>query len=122
MTEHVDRARSAEVASPGKLVLSRLPAGQGRIPADGPSLKLILEGEIRYEFDGRAVVVGAGQYLYLEAGSSCLVSNRGAMTGLCIGVPALPAADVARMGAGYDPLFGRSLVLSTRASAMGRTL
>jgi AraC-like DNA-binding protein len=121
MNQHVDRAHHSQVASAGKLVLSRLPAGQGRIPADGASLKLILEGEICYEFDGRAVVVRAGQYLYLDAGSSCLVTNRGSAIGLCIGVPTLPRA--CREGVdGHDPVLGRSLVLSTRASAMGRVL
>lgn len=122
MNHHVDRAQFAQVASAGKLVLSRLPAGQGRIPADGPSLKLILEGEIRYEFDDRAVIVRPGQYLYLEAGSSCLVTTRGTVLGLCIGVPTLPLAGVREMGDGHDAVLGRSLVLSTRASAMGRTL
>lgn len=122
MSQHVDRADHSQVASEGKLVLSRLPAGQGRISADGPSLKLILEGEIRYEFDGRAVVVRAGQYLYLDAGSSCLVTSRGTTVGLCIGVPTLNLADGGQTVDGHDPLLGRSLVLSTRASAMGRAL
>lgn len=122
MTQHVDQAQPGQVASAGKLVLSRLPPGQGRIPADGPSLKLILEGEICYEFDGRVVVVGAGQYLWLDAGSSCLVTNRGAITGLCIGVRSLPLAHGRTGEDGHDPLLGRSLVLSTRASRMGRTL
>lgn len=121
MNQHIDRAHHSQVASTGKLVLSRLPAGQGRIPAEGPSLKLILEGEVRYEFDGRAVVVRAGQYLYLDAGSSCLVTNRGNAVGLCIGVPTLPFAGQ-DTEEGRDSLLGRSLVLSTRASAMGRTL
>lgn len=122
VTQHVDRAHQSQVASAGKLVLSRLPAGQGRISADGPSLKLILEGEIRYEFDGRAVVVRAGQYLYLDAGSSCLVTNRGTTIGLCIGIPSLPPAGGNAVEKGQDPLLSRSLVLSTRASAMGRAL
>lgn len=122
MNHHVDRAHLAPVASAGKLVLSRLPAGEGRIPAEGPSLKLILEGEIRYEFDGRAVVVRAGEYLYLDAGSSCLVTNRGMTIGLCIGVPRLPIPGFGEGEEAHDPVLGRSLVLSTRASAMGRTL
>lgn len=121
MSQHVDRADHSQVAGAGKLVLSRLPAGQGRISANGPSLKLILEGEIRYEFDGRAVVVRAGQYLYLDAGSSCLVTSRGATVGLCIGVPTLNLANSDETD-GHDSLLGRSLVLSTRTSAMGRTL
>jgi len=117
MSQHVDRAGHSQVAGAGKLVLSRLPAGQGRISADGPSLKLILEGEIRYEFDGRALVVRAGQYLYLDAGSSCLVTNRGTTIGLCIGVPTLPLAARETQD-GHDPLLGRSLVLSTKVGRL----
>ena len=118
--QHVARGLPGPTASAGKLVLSRLPPGQGTVPADGPSLKLILEGEARYEFDGQAVVVRAGQYLYLDAGSACTVTNRASALGLCLGVR-WPAASGAA-GLGHDPVLGRSLVLSTRASAMGRAL
>src|SRR5207237_1781810 len=68
------------------------------------------------------VVVRDAQYLYLDAGSSCLVTNRGTAVGLCIGVPTLNLADGRETEDGHDPVLGRSLVLSTRASAMGRTL
>ena len=122
MTQHVDRTGQGQVASAGKLVLSRLPPGQGLVPANGPSLKLILEGEARYEFDGQALVVRAGQYLYLDAGTSCLVTNRSSAVGLCLGVPLPGCAATSAVGHGHDPVLGRSLVLSTRASAMGRTL
>ena len=90
MDQHVDRAHQGQVASAGKLVLSRLPAGHGIVPAIAPTLKLILDGEVRYAFDGRSVVVRAGQYLYLDAGTACVVDNRSATLGLCIGVPSLP--------------------------------
>jgi AraC-like DNA-binding protein/quercetin dioxygenase-like cupin family protein len=121
MDQHVDRAHQAQVASAGKLVLSRLPPGEGMVPATSPSLKLILDGEVRYEFDGRTLVVRAGEFLYLDRGSACLVGNRSSSIGLCIGVPSLPHAGAAA-GEAHDPVLGRSLVLSTRASAIGRTL
>lgn len=122
MDHHVDRAQQAQVATTGKLVLSRLPPGQGMIPATAPTLKLILDGECRYNFDGRTVVVRAGEYLYLDAGASCLVDNRAAAIGLCIGIRHLPRAPGGEATDPHDPVLGRSLVLSTRASAMGRTL
>ena len=122
MDEHVDRATQSLAASAGKLVLSRLPPGHGVVPAASPSLKLILDGEVRYEFDGRAVVVGAGQYLYLDAGTACRVDNRSRTLGLCIGVPNLPRLAGGEIADAHDPVLGRSLVLSTRASQMGRTL
>jgi AraC-like DNA-binding protein/quercetin dioxygenase-like cupin family protein len=122
MDHHVDRAQHAQVATMGKLVLSRLPPGQGMIPANAPTLKLILDGECRYNFDGRTLVVRAGECLYLDAGTSCLVDNRAATIGLCIGVPQLARAPGGETGDPHDPVLGRSLVLSTRASAMGRTL
>lgn len=121
MDGHVDRSQQAQVASAGKLVLSRLPPGAGMVPASAPSLKLILDGEARYEFDGRTLVVRAGEFLYLDRGSACLVHNRSATIGLCIGVPYLPHGGGAA-GEAHDPVLGRSLVLSARASAMGRTL
>jgi AraC family transcriptional regulator len=121
MDHHLDRADHAQVATAGKLVLSRLPPGRSVVPASAPTLKLILEGESRYEFDGRTLVVRAGQYLYLDAGTACVVGNRAATIGLCIGVPHLPR-PVEEAGEPHDPVLGRSLVLSTKASAMGRAI
>ena len=86
MNHHVDRSQHTQFATAGKLVLSRLPPGQGVVPAAAPTLKLILEGEIRYAFDGRTFVVRAGEYLYLDAGTACVVDNRMPTVGLCLGV------------------------------------
>ena len=122
MDHHVDRANAAQAATPGKLVLSRLPSGHGVVPATAPTLKLILDGEVRYTFDGRTCVVRAGEYLYLDAGTSCIVDTRTASLGLCIGVPQPPRVTGAGAADAHDPVLGRSLVLSTRASALGRTL
>jgi AraC-like DNA-binding protein/quercetin dioxygenase-like cupin family protein len=121
MDHHLDLPGAVAVARSGKLVLSRLPPGHTVVPASAPSVKLILEGEGRYDFDGRSVVVRAGQFLYLDAGTSCMVGNRSTTIGLCIGVPH-EATYAAPCGDGHDPVLGRSLVLSTQSSAMGRTL
>lgn len=104
----------------GRLVLSRLGAGRTTIAAHAPSLKLVLEGEEIYTIDGRDIRVLPGQFLYLGAGDQCLGTNRVTTLGLCLALPrdwsAAPGAE------GHDPAFGRSLVLSTHGSAMGRTL
>jgi AraC-like DNA-binding protein len=107
----------------GKLVLCRLGSGSSAIGAPAPSLKIVLEGDERYEIDGRTIQVRPGQFLYLDAGSPCIGTNRGAMTGLCLLLPHDPDAPRAEGNAvGHDPVLGRSLVLSTKASAMGRAL
>lgn len=119
MNDHLEAPRGALLG--GKLVLSRLRPGTSVIGAPSPSLKLVLEGEERYTVDGRTVSVGPGQFLYLDAGTPCLGTNRTETTGLCLLIP--PRGGEAGRGiANHDPVLGRSLVLSTRTSAMGRTL
>ena len=56
----------------GKVVLSRLKPGSSQIGAPGPSLKLVLEGDQRYEIDGRTIAIRPGEFLYLDAGSPCV--------------------------------------------------
>lgn len=110
----------------GKLVLSRLKPGSSAIGAPAPSLKLVLEGDERYEIDGRSIAVRPGEFLYLDAGGHCLGTNRTDMTGLCLLLPHAPEqeGEAAESGGafGHDPVMGRALILSTRASALGRTL
>lgn len=99
-----------------KVVLSRMAAGRSLLGAPAPSLKLVLEGEETYEIDGRPVRVGAGQFLYLDRGADCTGTNRTETVGLCL---LLPGGAAAAEG---DPVIGRSLLLSTRASTLGRAL
>lgn len=107
----------------GRLVLCTLQAGSSAIGAPAPSLKLVLDGDERYEIDGRTIHVRPGQFLYLDAGSACIGTNRAAMTGICLLLPHDPDVAAGEAGAaGSDPVLGRSLILSTQASAMGRTL
>ncbi|TMJ19391.1 MAG: helix-turn-helix transcriptional regulator [Alphaproteobacteria bacterium] len=105
----------------GKLVYCALGPGSSMIGAPAPSLKLVLDGDERYEIDGRTISVKPGEFLYLDAGSQCIGTNRSAMTGLCLLLPTNGAANLPA-GHGDDPVLGRALVLSTRASALGRTL
>jgi len=104
----------------GKLVLCSLKGGSSMIGAPAPSVKLVLEGDERYEVDGRTIAVRPGEFLYLDAGSHCVGTNRGDMTGICLLLPATDGGAAAPSG--HDPLLGRALVLSTRTSLMGRTL
>jgi AraC family transcriptional regulator len=104
----------------GKLVYCALQGGSSMIGAPAPSLKLVLDGDERYEVDGRTIAVKPGEFLYLDAGSHCIGTNRGPMSGLCLLLPTRGGESQAP-GLGDDPVLGRALVLSTRGSALGRT-
>lgn len=106
----------------GKLVLSRLSPGSSHIGAPAPSLKLVLEGDERYEIDGRSIAVRPGDFLYLEAGSPCIGTNRTEMTGLCLLLPHDPEVPANENGFGGDALLGRAIVMSTGTSGVGRFL
>lgn len=101
----------------GKLVLGRLKPGSSEIGAPSPSLKLVLDGDERYEIDGRTIAVRPGDFLYLDAGSPCIGTNRTDMTGLCLLLPHDPG-----LPAEGDSLLGRAVVMSTGTSAIGRFL
>jgi AraC family transcriptional regulator len=120
MDRQLDAPRGPAPA--GKLVYCDLKAGSSMIGAQAPSLKLVLEGDERYEIDGRTIAVRPGEFLYLDAGSHCVGINRGDMKGICLLLPARVAPDENVRAYGGDPVLGRALVLSTKASAMGRAL
>ena len=120
MTRQLDAPRGPIPG--GKLVYCDLKAGSSMISAPAPSLKLVLEGDQRYEIDGRSINIRPGEFLYLDAGSHCVGTNRGDMKGICLLLPPTLAPPEGAGAYGDDPVFGRALVLSTRASAMGRAL
>ena len=120
MDQHLDAPRQPNPI--GKLVLSKLKPGSSVLGAPAPSLKLVLEGEENYEVDGRNIRVRPGQFLYLDGGAPCIGTNRTETTGICLILPPVPNAMATPCAEGHDPVFGRALVLSTRTSAMGRTL
>jgi AraC family transcriptional regulator len=106
----------------GKLVLCTLKGGSSIIGAPSPSVKLVLQGDERYEVDGRTIAVRPGEFVYLDAGSECVGTNRGDMTGICLLLPDASGDAATDPPLGDDPLLGRALVLSTRTSDMGRIL
>jgi len=120
MDRQLDAPRGT--APGGKLVYCDLKAGSSMISAPAPSLKLVLEGDERYEIDGRSIAVRPGEFLYLDAGMPCVGSNRTDMKGICLLLPPTLAPPEGSYAFGHDPLLGRALVLSTKASAMGRAL
>jgi AraC-like DNA-binding protein len=121
MDRHLAEPR--DLPSGGKLVLSTLGPGTTMIAAGAPSLKIVVQGEERYEIDGRTIVIRPGQYLYLDAGSHCLGTNRETTIGMCLILPPdVAAGSGGGAAAGHDPVLGRAVVLSTSATAMGRRL
>ena len=112
----------SEMPREGKLVLSRLGAGESIIAAPVPSLKMVLEGEEVYEADGRTIRVGPGQFMYLDAGEQCRALNRSLAIGLCLFLPPAEAGEAGSYASGDDPLLGRALLLSSQASTLGRML
>jgi AraC-like DNA-binding protein len=118
LDRHLEAARAA--APDGRLVLSRLPPGRTMIGSSAPSLKMVLDGEEIYQIDGRSVRVQPGQFLFLDAGDTCVGTNKVDTLGICL---ILPQDWSSASGAeGHDPVLGRSLVLSSQASAIGRSL
>lgn len=118
LDQHMESARPASTG--GRLVLSKLAPGRSVIGASAPSLKMVLDGEEIYQIDGKSVRVSPGQFLFVDSGDSLLGTNRVETTGLCIG---LPGSWRGPSGAeGHDPVLGRSLVLSTSGSGVGRAL
>ena len=118
LDQHLEAPRAASPA--GRLILSRLGPGRTVIGAAAPSLKMVLHGEEIYHIDGRSLRVEPGQFLYLDAGAACLGTNKVDTVGLCL---SLPDGWSGPGGAeGHDPVLGRALVLSARASAIGRAL
>lgn len=120
MDDHLAEPRGPLLG--GKLVLSRLKPGSSMIGAPAPSLKIVVEGEERYEIDGRTLAIRPGQYLYLDAGARCVGTNRETTIGMCLLLPPDFSSTGEGGAAGHDPVLGRAVVLSTSASAMGRRL
>lgn len=110
----------ATTSEHGRVVSSRLSPGESRIPAVRPSIKFVLEGEERYEVDGRTYVVDEHRFLLIDRGPDCVARvRRGQGTrGLCVYLPA--AGIVARDG--EPPIMGRATVLHASTSALGRFL
>ncbi|MGQ0588553.1 MAG: helix-turn-helix domain-containing protein [Sphingosinicella sp.] len=115
MEQHLEAPRAP--LSHGKVVLSRLAPGRSLVGSAAPSLKLVLEGEEIYRVDGREIRVRPGEFLYLDAGTDCVGTNRTETTGLCLMLP--PACGEPDAS---EPLTGRAFALSTGTTSLGRAL
>ncbi|PZQ65708.1 MAG: hypothetical protein DI570_00990 [Phenylobacterium zucineum] len=113
VTEHRDHPAPAPVG--GRVVLSRLGAGESVIAAPSPSIKFVLHGEERYRVDGRTVVANPGQFLLLDRGAPCLAQVRQSerTLGLCLYMPALDTGGPV-VGEGA----ARSFVMPTAGNAL----
>jgi len=118
LDQHLETARAS--APGGRLVLSTLGPGRSVIGAAAPSLKMVLEGEEVYQIDGRTLRVSPGQFLYVDAGEDLLGTNHVDTIGICLSLP--PDWSGPAGVDGHDPVLGRALVLSARATGVGRAL
>jgi len=113
----------------GRVVFSQLSYGDAPIYCATPSLKFVLEGEERYEVDGRLQVVRPGEFLVVDAGVSLrvILPRREVTTGLCIYLPAAQDLPFRPYGAAgvwpEDEIIGeRAVVQSASATSFGRRL
>jgi AraC-like DNA-binding protein len=113
----------------GRVVLSALGRGDSPIYCATPAVKFVLEGEERYEVDGRIRVVRPGEFLLVEAGTRlrAILPRRECTVGLCIYVRQDEWAPYVALAEGEDdgarePAGGGVMVLSAPGSGLGRHL
>ena len=118
--EHLGEPRKAAVD--GRVVLSRLPRGQSLIGRPALSMKIVLDGEERYEIGGRVHRLTAGSILVVEPGQDMQVTvqEREGAAGLCIYMPV--DADGGMAQPGTDPLPLSPLLLPLVDHPFGRWL
>src|SRR6185295_14842637 len=111
----------------GRVVISTMGRGDSPIYCATPSLKFVLEGEERYEVDGRIRVVRPGEYLLVEAGTRlrAILPRRDRTTGLCIYLrkdessPYVALADNDEDDDAREPTGGRAIILSASGTRLG---
>ncbi|MFL6844188.1 MAG: helix-turn-helix domain-containing protein [Allosphingosinicella sp.] len=112
----------------GRVVLSTMGRGDSPIYCATPALKFVLEGEERYEVDGRIRVVRPGEFLLVEAGTRlrAILPRRDCTVGLCIYLKQDEWAPYVALAENDDdarePAGGRVMVLSASGTELGRHL
>jgi AraC-like DNA-binding protein len=102
--------------------------GDSPIYCATPALKFVIDGEERYEVDGRIRVVRPGEFLLVEAGTRlrAILPRRDCTVGLCIYLrqdewaPYRALADDDEDA--REPTAGRAMVLSASGTGLGRHL
>ena len=103
----------------GKVVVSRLNAGESLILSEAPAVKLVLEGEEIHEIDGRSYVLRPGRMLLVDRGQPYRVTvRRGASAaGLCIYLPRLNVTSPPE-----TPFLGRAMIRAADNNYLGALL
>ena len=105
-----------------------MPRGDSPIYCATPALKFVLEGEERYEVDGRTHVVRPGEFLLVEAGTRlrAILPRRDCTVGLCVYLRRDDSSPYVALAGNDDgdrePTGGRALVLSASGTPLGRHL
>lgn len=121
MVDFIRMSSHGEAAAPpvsGKVVLSRLPAGESTVLSHAPAIKIVIAGEEIHEIDGRTHVLRPGRMLLVDRGAPyrAIVRRSHDAMGMCIYLPTAPD------GSTPDPFLGRALLQTTEANGLGRLL
>ena len=103
----------------GKVVVSRLDAGESLVLSEAPAVKLVLEGEEIHEIDGRSYALRPGRMLLVDRGQPYRVSVRrgSSAAGLCIYLPGTCVTPPPEM-----PFLGRAMIQAAHTNHLGRYL
>ena len=103
----------------GKIVVSRLTAGESMVLSEAPAVKLVLEGEEIHEIDGRSYVLRPGRMLLVDRGQPYRVTVRrgGTAAGLCIYLPRLDMTSSPE-----TPFLGRAMIRAADNNYLGALL
>lgn len=123
MVDFIRMSSHGEAAPPpvsGKVVLSRLPAGESTILSHSPAIKIVIAGEEIHEIDGRTHILRPGRMLLVDRGAPyrAIVRRSHDAMGMCIYLPTEVAPDDSPL----DPFLGRALLQTTEANGLGRLL
>jgi len=104
----------------GKVVVSRLDAGESLVLSEAPAVKMVLDGEEIHEIDGRSYALRPGRMLLVDRGQPYrVVVRRGSSAaGLCIYLPGVCIAQPV----GEAPFLGRAMVQAAETNHLGRYL
>jgi AraC-like DNA-binding protein len=123
VAEFVEMAQHGIATPPpvnGKVVVSRLPAGESMVLSEAPAVKLVLDGEEVHEIDGRSYVLRPGRMLLVDRGAPYRVTIRrgGSAAGLCIYLPGEYASSPVRQ----EGFFARALLQTAETNPLGQLL
>jgi AraC-like DNA-binding protein/quercetin dioxygenase-like cupin family protein len=123
VAEFIEMAQHGIATPPpvnGKVVVSRLPAGESMVLSEAPAVKLVLDGEEIHEIDGRSYVLRPGRMLLVDRGAPYRVTIRrgGSAAGLCIYLP----GEYASAPAPQEGFLARALLQTAETNPLGQLL